>query len=288
MNKTALVTLWVDPAEHQIVKYTFDNVWLDFLPGGLARQDRRHACVDDDGPAVPGRVAAARDEHSRRRHTRQRVLRSRYAARFANYSRPTSRRASGFRRSAGPAGKTVSRCRRRLSRTADRGRPVRSGREPAGRSHRRDSRARQRRPADDEVLKIAGVAVGPPLAADGDRSHRTAPQGSGRFETVEVRKRYRSLTDPPTSRWCSSSTSGRAHVGPSTSGRRSFGWATVEEQADVPADPLLRGRLRLHLRRAGQHDGSARRRRAPLGAADVGRHAARRARSSNGRSRAVR
>jgi len=33
MNKTALVTLWVDPAEHQIVKYTFDNVWLDFLPG---------------------------------------------------------------------------------------------------------------------------------------------------------------------------------------------------------------------------------------------------------------
>ena len=34
MNKTALVTLWVDPAEHQIVKYTFDNVWMDFLPGG--------------------------------------------------------------------------------------------------------------------------------------------------------------------------------------------------------------------------------------------------------------
>ncbi len=33
MNKTALVTLWVDPAEHQIVKYTFDNVWMDFLPG---------------------------------------------------------------------------------------------------------------------------------------------------------------------------------------------------------------------------------------------------------------
>src|SRR5688572_20252940 len=33
MNKTALVTLWVDPSNHQIVKYTFDNVWLDFLPG---------------------------------------------------------------------------------------------------------------------------------------------------------------------------------------------------------------------------------------------------------------
>ena len=34
MNKSSQVTLWVDPASHQIVKYTFDNVWMDFLPGG--------------------------------------------------------------------------------------------------------------------------------------------------------------------------------------------------------------------------------------------------------------
>src|SRR4029450_11605634 len=34
MNKTALVTLWIDPPPHQIVKYTSDNVWLDFLPAG--------------------------------------------------------------------------------------------------------------------------------------------------------------------------------------------------------------------------------------------------------------
>jgi len=32
MNKVALVTLWVEPKAHQIVKYTFDNVALDFLP----------------------------------------------------------------------------------------------------------------------------------------------------------------------------------------------------------------------------------------------------------------
>jgi hypothetical protein len=32
MNKVSLVTLWVEPAEHQIVKYTFDNAGLDFLP----------------------------------------------------------------------------------------------------------------------------------------------------------------------------------------------------------------------------------------------------------------
>ncbi|HKW00055.1 MAG TPA: hypothetical protein VJN96_09525, partial [Vicinamibacterales bacterium] len=32
MNKVSLVTLWVDPKSSQIVKYTFDNVSLDFLP----------------------------------------------------------------------------------------------------------------------------------------------------------------------------------------------------------------------------------------------------------------
>jgi hypothetical protein len=32
MNEVSLVTLWVDPASYQIVKYTFDNVSLDFLP----------------------------------------------------------------------------------------------------------------------------------------------------------------------------------------------------------------------------------------------------------------
>lgn len=32
MNKVALVTLWVEPQTHQIVRYTFNNVALDFLP----------------------------------------------------------------------------------------------------------------------------------------------------------------------------------------------------------------------------------------------------------------
>ena len=46
MNKTALVTLWVDPAEYQIVKYTFDNIWMDFLPGAwLVRVDDIHASM---------------------------------------------------------------------------------------------------------------------------------------------------------------------------------------------------------------------------------------------------
>jgi hypothetical protein len=32
MNKVSQVTLWVEPDEHQIVKFTFDNAGLDFLP----------------------------------------------------------------------------------------------------------------------------------------------------------------------------------------------------------------------------------------------------------------
>jgi hypothetical protein len=32
MNKVALITLWVEPTAHQIVKYTFDNIAFDFLP----------------------------------------------------------------------------------------------------------------------------------------------------------------------------------------------------------------------------------------------------------------
>jgi hypothetical protein len=54
MNKTALVTLWVDPTEHQIVKYTFDNVWMDFLPAAwLVRVDDLRASMTMGQP-FPG------------------------------------------------------------------------------------------------------------------------------------------------------------------------------------------------------------------------------------------
>ncbi len=33
MNKTSLITLWIDPTEHQVVRYTFANLGFDFLPG---------------------------------------------------------------------------------------------------------------------------------------------------------------------------------------------------------------------------------------------------------------
>jgi hypothetical protein len=33
MNKSSLVTLWIDPAERQILRYDFHNIDMDFLPG---------------------------------------------------------------------------------------------------------------------------------------------------------------------------------------------------------------------------------------------------------------
>jgi hypothetical protein len=40
MNKVSLVTLWIDPAEHQIIQYTFDNMDFDFMPArSLVRLD---------------------------------------------------------------------------------------------------------------------------------------------------------------------------------------------------------------------------------------------------------
>lgn len=54
MNKSSQVTLWVDPVSHQIVKYTFDNVWLDFLPGGwLVKVDDLRASMQMGQP-FPG------------------------------------------------------------------------------------------------------------------------------------------------------------------------------------------------------------------------------------------
>ena len=54
MNKSSQVTLWVDPASYQIVKYTFDNVWLDFLPAGwIVRVDDLRASMQMGQP-FPG------------------------------------------------------------------------------------------------------------------------------------------------------------------------------------------------------------------------------------------
>lgn len=60
--KTSLVTLWVDPEVHQVVRYTFDNVGLDFLPGRwLVRVDGWRASIEMAQPIggvwLPRRMA---------------------------------------------------------------------------------------------------------------------------------------------------------------------------------------------------------------------------------------
>jgi hypothetical protein len=46
MNKVSLVTMWIDPATHQILQYTFDNIDMDFLPGRtLVRVDELKASM---------------------------------------------------------------------------------------------------------------------------------------------------------------------------------------------------------------------------------------------------
>ena len=64
MNKTALVTLWVDPSNHQIVQVHVRQRVARLPARRVARAGRRHAGVDDDVSAVRGRVAAARHRPS--------------------------------------------------------------------------------------------------------------------------------------------------------------------------------------------------------------------------------
>jgi hypothetical protein len=54
MNKVSLVTLWILPDEHQIVRYAFENVDADFLPAQhLLRFDRGTATMEMSQP-FPG------------------------------------------------------------------------------------------------------------------------------------------------------------------------------------------------------------------------------------------
>ena len=46
MDKVSMITMWIDPAEHQILQYEFSNIDFDFLPGrALVRLDDLHASM---------------------------------------------------------------------------------------------------------------------------------------------------------------------------------------------------------------------------------------------------
>jgi hypothetical protein len=51
MNKSAQVTLWIDRTDHQILKYNFENIDLDFLPGrSMLRIDGMNAAMEMGQP----------------------------------------------------------------------------------------------------------------------------------------------------------------------------------------------------------------------------------------------
>jgi hypothetical protein len=217
MNKTALVTLWVDPANHQIVKYTFENVWLDFLPGAwLVRVDELRASMTMGQP-FPG-VWLPRDIDIRAAVVLANgTFEANYARDFAEYreaevttkiripkapddqssaSHGHTGRGHGFasrgiRRSEDPKSSWVG-----DSSTAGPFAPD----EPAAQELAeviREVRVHGNAfLSDAEVLGIAGIAVGDPVTAETLRGVDERLRKSGRFETVDVRKRYRSLTDP--------------------------------------------------------------------------------------------
>jgi hypothetical protein len=193
MNKTALVTLWVDPAEHQIVKYTFDNVWLDFLPGGwLVKIDDMRASMTMGQPF--GGVWLPREMNVHAGFTLANgSFEGSYARNFFEYREadvtskvriPKEGSARQVPHDEVPheqSGPYVPDQEPQASQ---------GGAEIVGEIRVHGNTFLQ----DDDVIKLAGVAVGDALDGASLEEIRRRLRSSGIFESVEVRKRYRSLT----------------------------------------------------------------------------------------------
>ena len=206
MNKTALVTLWVDPSEHQIVKYTFDNVWMDFLPGAwLVRVDDLRASMTMGQPFPGVWLPRAMNIHAGITLANG-SFEAGYGRTFGEYreadvkttiripklnsqlttppQQPRSRWPGGSANHLGEA---------------ERGGfgPFVGEEEDAQQEIVREVRVHGNATlTDEEVLKLAGIELNATLSADAVAAIAERLKASGRFETVEVRKRLRSLDDP--------------------------------------------------------------------------------------------
>lgn len=203
MNKTALITLWVDPAAHQIVKYTFENVWLDFLPGAwLVRVDGIRATMIMGQPFEGVWLPRGLD------------IAAGFSLATGSYEGAYARTFSGYRLA---EVSTKIRVPRRQS-SRERAQPHRliaaalggePGFVPAFRERGPSAGLPDLQPAetiaeirvhgnafltDAEVLGLAAVAEGQALGPDGVAEITRRLEASGRFESIEVRKRYRSLS----------------------------------------------------------------------------------------------
>ncbi len=193
MNKTALVTLWVDPVEHQIVKYTFDNVWMDFLPAGwLVKVDDIRASMTMGQP-FPG-VWLPREMNIHAGVTMAMgSLEAAYARRFDDYKQADIK--SLIRIPKQPPLPPSNKEDEPDANDRDRAQsgPFVPERDPQAEviaEIRVHGNAYVR---DDEVIRLAGISLGQPLPSDGLRDIEQRLKASGHFDTVEIRKRYRSL-----------------------------------------------------------------------------------------------
>ena len=187
MNRTALITLWVDPSEHQIVKYRFDNVWMDFLPGAwLVRVDEIHASMTMGQP-FPG-VWLPREMNVGAEVTLANgSFDGDYSRRFTNYrlaevtTRITVPKAPEMPDAwwpedgeAGPYVPEPPQTRETLSEIRVHGNVA---------------------IPDADVIRVAQVEPGQQVTDADLAETRRRLEESGLFESVDVRKRYRSLTD---------------------------------------------------------------------------------------------
>jgi hypothetical protein len=201
MNKTALITLWIDPGEHQIVKYTFDNVWMDFLPAAwLVRVDDIRASMTMGQP-FPG-VWLPRQMNVHAGVTLANgSFEAGYGRKFMEY-----RLAEVSTKIRIPK-KTSARQPIHLTPHVGSA-ATETDAEPGSGPFVPDSDLQAAQEivneirihgnafvTDKEVLDLAGVAVGQPLEPDGVEAIARRLKASGKFETIDVRKRLRSLTN---------------------------------------------------------------------------------------------
>ena len=205
MNKTALITLWVDPSEHQIVKYTFDNVWLDFLPGAwLVRVDDMRASMTMGQP-----FAGVWLPRNMNIHAGITLANGSYEA---GYSRAFSeyREADVKSRIKVPKVPEVPKPQEvpwvpevprvpKVSEVQEILDGQASG--PFIEEQQTVETIGEIRVhgnaylSDEDVIKLAGISLGGPATETDLEAVRRRLKDSGRFDTIEVRKRYRSLSN---------------------------------------------------------------------------------------------
>jgi hypothetical protein len=205
MNKTALITLWVDPAEHQIVKYTFDNVWMDFLPAAwLVRVDDIHASMSMGQP-FPGVWLPRQIDISAGVTLAAGSLEASYARRFSDYKQAEVASKIRIPKEPLPPSSPDEDCCFEESRED----ATNTGLSDGDANDRGTSQSLQPQPApeviaeirvhgnayirDDEVIRLSGISLGQQLGPNAVAEIERKLKTSGFFESVDVRKRYRSL-----------------------------------------------------------------------------------------------